>query len=264
MEMFNRSRYSYEKHPYTLYRNKATMLKLFNEDAPEFDPETGKRLPAIDSVTKKPIKKPMDLITPKLPDILHLYDDIRAAVPSIARELDFDYGRIKLTGKARERAGSPKHKDIKLPFNGKTVGHRVSNGWVLPMLAAFRANVDWDLDAGRFEWLVPLDKLFPLVIKDLVAVCISQHRAHILPEEVAAKESSSARAGIRVGAITALLSLLASDASLPLSWALAAPSRCWCLQPEPERILSGLNRIVKSWLHYQHLRHEPLDAIIAR
>ncbi|TVQ83537.1 MAG: hypothetical protein EA380_00010, partial [Phycisphaeraceae bacterium] len=200
-EMFNCSRFTYNRHPYTLYRNAATVNKLFKADSPEFDPDTAERLPG-------PIT-PMDLITPRLPDILRLADDIRAAVPAAAKEIPFNLGNMKLRPKAKERSGSKKHKGTPLHFNGQTVDHKVSNGWVLPMLAAFRANVDWDLGpyahrpdlppdqqpkwdgkSGHFNWRVPLDDLLPKVIKEMVSVCVSAHNAKIPAEEVAAKESS--------------------------------------------------------------------------
>jgi hypothetical protein len=170
MEMLNPWRFSRTVHPYTLYRNKSSMLRLFEEDY-----AAGKA------------DSPMQLIVQRLPEILRLSDDIRALVPENAKSVGFEFGRMK-TGKREERAGSQRNKGIKLVFNEKPVDYRVPNGWILPMLAAFRANVD--TSKKRMDWILPLDKLLPMVIKDLVQVCVNQHKAGLPPEEVAARESS--------------------------------------------------------------------------
>ncbi len=53
--------------------------------------------------------------------------------------------RARAADRQRARAGSPVTRNIPLPFLGRTMNYRVPKGWVLPMLAAFRANVNWDL-----------------------------------------------------------------------------------------------------------------------
>lgn len=53
--------------------------------------------------------------------------------------------------------------------------HTVPNGWLYPMLAAFRANVVWDLASKKFEWKIPLDRILPEVIDDLVGVCVTSY-----------------------------------------------------------------------------------------
>ena len=58
-------------------------------------------------------------------------------------------------------------------------------------LAAFRANVTWDVRQGKFEWKVPLKKLVPAVIDDLVGVCVTEHRDNNLqPDKVGKREST--------------------------------------------------------------------------
>ena len=175
LEMFNAARFNRNVHPYTLYRNKTAMLRMFEEDY-----EGGA------------VGSPIKMLVAHLPEILRLSDDIRAAVPESAKQLGFEFGRMK-TGKRDERAGSRKNKGILLAFNGKTVDYRVPNGWVLPMLAAFRANVVWDERAKKIAWRVPLDQLLARVVRDLVQVCVNQHKAGLPPEEVAARESSFAQ-----------------------------------------------------------------------
>ena len=67
----------------------------------------------------------------------------------------------------------------------------VPSGWLYPMLAAFRANVIWDLQRTKFEWKLPLEKLVPKVIDDLVGVCVTEHRDNNLqPDKVGKREST--------------------------------------------------------------------------
>jgi hypothetical protein len=68
-------------------------------------------------------------------------------------------------GKAR--AGSEGNRKIDLHFLGQQMSHHVPNGWLFPMLAAFRANVDWNLSKRKFEWKVPPADLVPQIIDDL-------------------------------------------------------------------------------------------------
>ncbi len=173
MEMFNAQDFKRSKHPFTLYRNKASTLKLF------------------EAHTTQP-NNPFKLIVPKLPEILELSDRIRLLTPKKAVELNFEFGRMK-PGNKKERAGSKNNRGIKLAFIPDTVNYRVPNGWVLPMLAAFRANVNWRPSTKGFEWHVPIEKLLPMVIGDLVSVCISQHKSGLPPEEVASREASFAQ-----------------------------------------------------------------------
>jgi hypothetical protein len=95
------------------------------------------------------------------------------------------------TGK--DRAGSKTHRDTVLPFLNQTMKYKVPRGWLYPMLSAFRANVDWDLDKGRFEWQVPLDQLLDEIIADLVEVCVTEHRDNNLKPDMVGKRESSYR-----------------------------------------------------------------------
>ena len=92
------------------------------------------------------------------------------------------------------RTGAEAHKNTRLPFLNSTMDHQVPSGWLYPMLAAFRANVSWDLQRGKFEWNVPLKKLLPGVIDDLVRVCVTENRDNNLqPDKVGKRESTYAQ-----------------------------------------------------------------------
>jgi hypothetical protein len=81
---------------------------------------------------------PLDILVPKLPEILELSDLIRRETRAAAKRIGFEFDRMK-TGKAR--AGVKSHKNIQLPFLNATNEHHVPSGWLHPMLAAFRENV---------------------------------------------------------------------------------------------------------------------------
>jgi hypothetical protein len=170
LEMFNRERFDRKKHPHYLYSRTKSALDFYKRD-----------------LDARPC--PLDNLVPKLPEILVLSDLLRRETPAAAKRVGFDFGRLKIGKKVR--AGTKTGKDISLHFLGKTMGHRVPSGWLYPMLAAFRANVDWDLVQSKFQWKVPLEKLVPKVIDDLVRVCVTEHRDNGLqPDKVGKREST--------------------------------------------------------------------------
>lgn len=167
--LFNCERYSESKHPYGLYKHLGLGLKFFEQDRDAN--------PAI-----------LDLLIPRVPEILALADTIRLHTKEAAKRVNFQFGRMKA---GKSRAASKKHRNTELPFIGETVDYRVPNGWLFPMLAAFRANVRWDAANGRFEWIVPLDQILPEIIDDLVNVCVCEHRdSGLSPEWIGKRESA--------------------------------------------------------------------------
>lgn len=170
LAMFDQDRFDERKHPNALYNRQALGLKYFIEDM-----ETN--------------KKKLEARIDKLPDILWLVDNIRKTIPEAAKHNAFEFGRAKL-GAAPVRAGSDKNKGTVLPFTGETVDYRVPNGWVFPILAAFRADLKVD-DKGKLEWRVPLEKILPEVIDDLVGICVSEHRDNNMRPELIGKRESA-------------------------------------------------------------------------
>jgi hypothetical protein len=155
---FNCERFDGRKHPHTLYRQQKQMLESFRDDA-----------------EKAP--SPIDLIVPRTHEILSLMDMIAQSTPAACKRLkpQFELGRMK-GERAGVRAGSAEHKDTPLFFLSTKMDHKIHTGWLLVMLAAFRANVEWDLAAGKFAWKMPLDELLPKVIDGLVAICVQEYR----------------------------------------------------------------------------------------
>ena len=54
-----------------------------------------------------------------------------------------------------------------LPFIGENINGKIPLGWIMPMLAGFRANVDWNHPKGTFSWTVPIDELLETCIEPL-------------------------------------------------------------------------------------------------
>jgi AIPR protein len=169
---FNCERFDSRKHPHTLYRQQKQMLESFKDD-----------------VQRSP--SPIDLIVPHTHEILSLMDMIAQSTPAACKRLkpQFELGRMK-GERAGVRAGSAAHKDTPLFFLGTKMDHKIHTGWLLVMLAAFRANVDWDPAAGKFAWKTPLDKLLPKVIDGLVAICVQEYRDNkAKPDEMARNQA---------------------------------------------------------------------------
>jgi hypothetical protein len=167
LEMFNCERFDRKRHPHYLFSRSKSALQFYQKDL---------------DTPSSPIE---DILVPKLPEILRLSDRIRKETPAAAKRVGFEFGRIKI-GKARA-AGQ----NIHLPFLNQQMKHHVPNGWVYPMLAAFRANVEWNVLKRKFEWKVPLDELLPRVIDDLVRICVTEHRDNNLaPDKVGKREST--------------------------------------------------------------------------
>lgn len=187
LSMMNPQRFNERKHPNNLYYKLALGLKYFNEDI------LANRLATLSLIKK-------------LPDFLWLSDSIRKLTPEAAKNLGFQFGRIKLGG---ARAGGERYKDTLLPFIDERVDYRVPNAWVYPMLAAFRANLVFDKETNTYEWKVPLQKILPEVINDLVGVCVAEHRGNnFRPELVGKKESAYSQCLMKVQLYLASRSLL--------------------------------------------------------
>jgi hypothetical protein len=169
LEMFNCERFDRKKHPHYLTNRTKSALEFYQKD-----------------LESRP--SPLDLLVPRLPEILELTDMIKEATPGAAKRVGFEFGRMKI---GKSRAGSEVNRNIDLPFLGKQMAYHVPKGWLYPMMAAFRANVDWDLERRKFEWKVPLRDLVPQIIEDLVNVCVTEHRDNNLqPDKVGKREST--------------------------------------------------------------------------
>src|SRR5687768_9502601 len=97
--------------------------------------------------------------------------------------------KVNRSGKAR--VASEVHKNSPLHFLGETTDYRLPNAWLYPMLAAFRANVEWDSAKRVFKWRVPNDELLKECLPKLVSACVREHRNNRdKPEWVGKKDSA--------------------------------------------------------------------------
>lgn len=162
LSMFNIDRYDAKHHPNSLYNRQALGLKHFKSDM-EKDPE-----------------HEMELIR-MLPEFLWLGDKIKQMTPEAAKKSGFRYFVSMSSAKQSTR----------LPFIGETVEHRVPNGWLFPMLAAFRANLRKDKKTGELRWRAPIEQVLESVLPDLVAICVTEHRDNNARPELIGKRESA-------------------------------------------------------------------------
>jgi hypothetical protein len=173
IEIFNLERYPKEEHPYGLYAHQSRAVREFAEDYES---------------TPSPVK----LVISRLPEILELTDLIRRDVPPVAKsKVNFEIGRMKIgEGKKGRVAGNGNNL---LPFLGEKTRYRLPNGWLFPILSAFRANVIWDLKKGQFEWRVHNAEILRECLADLVSVCVNEHRNNNQKPEWVGKRDSAYR-----------------------------------------------------------------------
>jgi hypothetical protein len=103
----------------------------------------------------------------KAPEILRLRDTIEK------RALELPVGRYKAGKSTRIRSES--NRETQLVFTGDMVNGKIPLGWIMPMLAGFRANVDWNKPKGSFRWIMPLDELVDACIEPLVLAIRDVH-----------------------------------------------------------------------------------------
>jgi hypothetical protein len=143
LAVFDCDEYSEKKHPVALFGRKEGIVRRFAEQAAH--PKTG------DSFR---------ILISKAPDILRLRDMIEK------KALQFPIGRFK-AGKGT-RVRSVTHRENQLVFLNDTVKGKIPLGWLMPMLAGFRANVVWNKPKGTFSWIMPIDELVDDCIELLV------------------------------------------------------------------------------------------------
>lgn len=143
LAVFDCSAYSEKQHPVALFGRKEGIVRRFAEQA---------KSPGGDSS--------FAMLIPRAPDILKLRDQIEKAA------LDLDVGRYKVKPGVRIR--SETNRGNRLVFLDETVDGKIPLGWIMPMLAAFRANVDWDADERKFSWVIDPTELLNACIEELV------------------------------------------------------------------------------------------------
>ena len=145
LAVFDCSLYDEKKHPVALFGRKEGIVRRFAEQADPAQQAGGDSFRVLIS---------------KAPEILRLRDLIEK------RALDLPIGRYKAGRGTRVRSES--HRANHLAFLGEDVNGKSPLGWIMPLLAGFRANVEWNKPQGTFSWTVPLDELLDACIERLV------------------------------------------------------------------------------------------------
>lgn len=152
--------YTEKQHPVALFGRKEGIVRRFADQAA--DPQVG------DSFR---------ILISKAPEILRLRDLIEK------RTLELNVGRYKVGHNARVRSES--NRENLLTFLNESVNGKIPLGWIMPMLAGFRANVEWNSPKATFSWIVPIDDLLDLCIDRLVLGIKEVHeRENSRPEYV--------------------------------------------------------------------------------
>jgi AIPR protein len=150
LAVFDCEEYTATKHPVALFGRKEGIVRRFAEQAGE------KQKKAVDTE----VRDSFQILISKAPDILRLRDKLEKAA------LGFDVGRYKVAKEKRIRSES--NKENYLVFLDEKVNGKIPLGWVMPMLAGFRANVEWNRAKRTFSWIIPIDELLEASIEGLV------------------------------------------------------------------------------------------------
>lgn len=143
LAVFDCSVYDEKKHPVALFGRKEGIVRRFAEQAESAG--------AGDS---------FKILISRAPEILRLRDLIEK------KALEMPIGRYKVGKGTRVRSES--NRENQLIFLNETVNGKIPLGWIMPLLAGFRANVEWNKPKGTFRWIVPIDELLDSCIEALV------------------------------------------------------------------------------------------------
>src|SRR5260370_32516392 len=116
LELFNGERFSRRKHPHNLYSRIKSGLEFFETDS-------------------KAVPSPVNLLIPRLPEILELSDMIRQATPDAAKRVGFQFGLMKDDKKNKSLTGSaPNTKNDPFLFLEQKMSHCVPTCSPFPLL----------------------------------------------------------------------------------------------------------------------------------
>jgi len=104
-------------------------------------------------------------LAPILEDILKLHDHVYAGFSEAYK--------IAMNGGKLGRRRGVENQSIRLPLTGVEAPYELANGYVFPLLAAFRSLVDYD-DDGKAKWKLDPFKFFDSYGPELVSVLIEQ------------------------------------------------------------------------------------------
>lgn len=174
IEMFNAERYPLTDNPFGLYAHRARVIEEASEDF---------------SLRSEAI----ELVISKLPEILKLSDLIRRDIQKLRGAAEPERRGRGRPSKKKKPDGKVKEKTprIVLPFLQEKVQERLPNGWLYPILAAFRANVRWNLKDKSFSWKRSNATILAAAAPELIGICLQEQKnAAGKPEWVGKRESA--------------------------------------------------------------------------
>jgi len=133
--------FSKDSHPIVAYTSKKRCLEMLEENPDKFKP-----------------------LAPVLGDVLELYEHL------IAKAKDYYLQHVP-SGKLLQMEGGVtklKRTTDTLPLTGAQVEYRIADGWLIPLLAAFRALIQ--VDGGEARWLVDQKEIYRRVGGRLVRI----------------------------------------------------------------------------------------------
>jgi hypothetical protein len=151
LAVFDCSEYNANRHPVALFGRKEGIVRTFADQAAQ-KPEAGDAF---------------RILISRAPEILRLRDTLEK------RALALPIGRFKAGKTTRVRSAS--NRGNHLQFIDEEVNGKIPLGWIMPMLAGFRANVNWAKPKGSFNWIMPLDDLVNACIEPLMLAIRDVH-----------------------------------------------------------------------------------------
>jgi len=97
-------------------------------------------------------------------------------------------GRGGIRPRRVQECGSESNRDNQLVFLNRVVNGRIPLGWMMAILAGFRANVVWESTKGTFTWTVPIEELLDSCIEQLVLGIRDVHEQGEQPPRVCGAE----------------------------------------------------------------------------
>ncbi|MCC6740632.1 MAG: AIPR family protein [Planctomycetia bacterium] len=146
LAVFDCDAYSDDRHPTALFGRKEGIVRTFAEQFGD---------------GAKNGSESFKILITKAPEILRLRDLVEK------KALQQPIGRFK-AGKDGVRVRSRKNANNDLMFLGEKVKGTIPLGWIMPMLAAFRANVNWNKPKGTFTWKADPETVLDSCIGSLV------------------------------------------------------------------------------------------------
>ncbi|MEM6392796.1 MAG: AIPR family protein [Planctomycetota bacterium] len=174
MALFDLDRFpDRKKHPHKVFGQQGAVLTYYLHDLDKY--EAGK--PSV-----------FGRIAPRAHEILVLSEHIQQN-----KKIAKTFGPLKISkAQKNNRAGSQKFKGQDAIFATGKINVKFMLGWLYPILAAFRANVDREAwTAGDFNWLIDPDKLLDEVAEELAGVVQQAHKDNNgKPAEVGRKDGA--------------------------------------------------------------------------